>query len=203
MEPHELPWEPVAPQDVPRLLAGFDGPWWLAGGWAIDAHLGRTTRVHEDTDVLVLRRDQHAVREVLADWDVHAADPPGRLRPWPVGETLPMSVHDVWCRPDHGSPWALQLMIDDTDPHDSATWVYRRDARVRRPVATLAGQASDEHRAVLAPEVQLLQKSKGRRPKDQADFEAAAPFLDSEARTWLHEVLDLVSPGHPWVEGLS
>ncbi len=94
-------------------------------------------------------------------------------------------------------------MIDDTDPHDPATWVYRRDGHMRRPVASLAGQASDEHRAVLAPEVQLLQKSKGRRPKDQADFEAAAPSLDSKARAWLRDVLGLVSPGHPWVEGLS
>jgi hypothetical protein len=189
-------WEPIDPAALPDLLAGVDAPWWLAGGWAIDAFLGRVTRVHEDTDVLVLRRDQAAFRAALSTWDVHAADPPGTLRPWPVGEVLPASVHDVWCRPAVDAPWALQLMIDDTIGED---WVYRRDPRLRRPLASLAGPASDARRAVLAPEVQLLQKSKGRRPKDEADLAAAAPALSPSARTWLRDALDLVSPGHDWV----
>ena len=47
-----------------------------------------------------------------------------------LGEVLPPSVHDVWCRPTPASPWALQLMIDDSDGED---WVYRRDPRLRRP----------------------------------------------------------------------
>lgn len=200
MEPHELPWEPMDPDLLPALLEGVAAPWWLAGGWAIDAFLARVTRVHEDTDVLVLRRDHLAFRAALADWDVHAADPPGRLRPWARGEALAGEVHDVWCRrtPDH--PWALQLMIDDSDGDD---WVYRRDGRLRRPLTSLAGPASDERRQVLAPEIQLLQKSKGRRPKDEADFAVAAPELDVKARAWLREALDLVSPGHPWAEALS
>ena len=199
MEPHELPWEPLHPATLPVLLARVDAPWWLAGGWAIDAFLGRVTRVHEDTDVLVLRRDQLLFRSVLASWDVHAADPPGTLRPWPVGEVLPSSVHDVWCRPSPSSPWALQLMIDDTDGED---WVYRRDPRLRRPVASLSGPASSAARRVLAPEVQLLQKSKGRRPKDEADLAAALPALSTVARTWLRDALDLVSPGHDWATRL-
>lgn len=195
MEAHQLPWRPLDPAALTDLLGGVDAPWWLAGGWAIDAFLGRVTRVHEDTDVLVLRRDQAAFRDALSSWDVHAADPPGTLRPWPVGEVLPPSVHDVWCRPTPASPWALQLMIDDSDGED---WVYRRDPRLRRPVASLSGPASDARRAVLAPEVQLLQKSKGRRPKDEADLALAAPVLSPGARAWLRDALDLVSPGHEW-----
>lgn len=195
MEPHQLPWSPLDPAALPGLLGGVGAPWWLAGGWAIDAFVGEVTREHEDTDVLVLRRDQAVFRSALASWDLHAADPPGTLRPWPVGETLPLEVHDVWCRPTSSSPWALQLMIDDTDGED---WVYRRDARLRRPVSSLAGPASDVRRQVLAPEVQLLQKSKGLRPKDEADLAVAAPLLSPAARSWLRDALDLVSPGHPW-----
>jgi hypothetical protein len=41
---------------------------------------------HSDLVILVLRRDHALVRDQLRDWDVHAADPPGTLRPWPVGE---------------------------------------------------------------------------------------------------------------------
>jgi hypothetical protein len=199
VEPHQLHWSPLDPAALPDLLAGVGAPWWLAGGWSIDAFVGRVTRVHEDTDVLVLRRDQAAFRSALASWDVHAADPPGTLRPWPVGETLPVGVHDVWCRPTPSSPWSLQLMIDHTDGED---WVYRRDARLRRPVSSLAGPASDPARQVLAPEVQLLQKSKGRRPKDEADLAAAAPLLSPEARSWLRGALDIVSPGHDWAAAL-
>jgi hypothetical protein len=62
VELHQLPWRPLDPAVLPDLLGGVDAPWWLAGGWAIDAFLGRVTRVHEDTDVLVLRRDQAAFR---------------------------------------------------------------------------------------------------------------------------------------------
>lgn len=90
-------------------------------------------------------------------------------------------------------------MVDDTDGED---WVYRRDPRLRRPLASLAGPASDSSRAVLAPEIQLLQKSKGRRPKDEADFAAAAPALAPSARRWLRDALDLVSPGHDWAARL-
>ena len=90
-------------------------------------------------------------------------------------------------------------MIDDTDGEE---WVYRRDPRMRRPITSLAGPASDERRAVLAPEVQLLQKSKGRRLKDEADFGMAAPLLSTPARSWLRDALDLVSPGHDWAAAL-
>jgi len=68
VEPHQLPWSPLDPAALPDLLAGVGAPWWLAGGWAIDAFVGRVTRVHEDIDVLVLRRDQAAFRSALTSW---------------------------------------------------------------------------------------------------------------------------------------
>jgi hypothetical protein len=135
---------------VTELLGGVQVPWWIAGGWALDLHLGRCTRAHHDIDVLVLRQDLPRIRERLRGWGLHAADPPGVLRPWQVGETLPSSVHDIWCRPGPASPWVLQLMVDDTAAEE---WVYRRDRRIRRAVSRLAGPASNGERLVLAPEV--------------------------------------------------
>jgi hypothetical protein len=93
------PWEPLAVRDLARLLAGASFPWWVAGGWAIDLFVGHQTRPHDDLDVLVLRRDQLAVQHALRGWDLHAADPPGTLRPWRPGETLGAGIHDIWCRP--------------------------------------------------------------------------------------------------------
>lgn len=73
-------WDPIPIDDLVALLDGVECRWWVAGGWAIDLHLGRVTRPHDDTDVVILR---------------------------------------------------LQFMLDDVRDGE---WVYRRDARVRRPL---------------------------------------------------------------------
>ena len=66
-------WQPRTPREVATFFAALDVPWWIAGGWAIDLFVGRQTREHEDIDILILRRDQHAVRALLESWDVQAA----------------------------------------------------------------------------------------------------------------------------------
>lgn len=194
------PWAPWSVDRVTAVFRDVDAPWWVAGGNAIDLHLGRRTREHGDIDVLVLRRDQLAVRNHLAGWDVHAADPPGTLRPWQVGEVLPDHIHDVWCRPGPAAPWAFQVMLDRAE---GDTWIYRRDPRIRRALVHLDGPASTAQRRVLAPEVQLLYKSKTRRPKDDADFELCLPSLSDRQRRWLSDVLHLTSPGHAWLPQLD
>lgn len=193
------PWDPMRPEEAAAEFGSWNVPWWVAGGWAIDLLLGHQSRVHGDLDILILRRDQALVREHLRDWDVHAADPPGTLRPWTAGETLPSAVHDIWCRRSASSPWAFQLMIDDTDGGD---WLFRRDNRVRRPLQALSGRASTADLAVLAPEVQLLYKSKDPRAKDVADFRAALSRLAAGERNWLRTALETVSPHHAWIQEL-
>ncbi|MDT0276909.1 nucleotidyltransferase domain-containing protein [Blastococcus goldschmidtiae] len=194
-------WEPLSVESVSELLEGVDAPWWIAGGWALDLHLGRRTRAHHDIDVLVLREDLPTVRERLRGWDLQAADPPGAgtLRPWPEDEVLPAALHDVWCRPSPTSPWALQLMVDDTD---GGEWFFRPDRRVHRSVAELSGPASTAVRQVLTPEVQLLYKSHGLRPKDVEDFHRVVGSLDATQRRWLCWALSTVSPEHDWLAAL-
>jgi hypothetical protein len=192
-------WEPLSPSAVAGELEGLPCRWWIAGGWAIDLHLGRQSRAHSDVDVLLLRSDQLAFQQHLAGWDLHAADPPGALRPWAEGELLSSEIHDVWCRRSPASPWALQLMIDDTEDDQ---WVYRRDASISRPVAELDGPASNTERRVLSPDIQLLYKSNEPRAKDEADFQAVLEGLDASQRGWLGESLAVTSPGHPWITRL-
>jgi len=192
-------WAPLTPVEVARELRGLTSRWWIAGGWAIDLHLGRQSRPHTDIDVLFLRADQSPVRRHLAGWDLYAADPPGTLRPWTEGETLGAEVHDIWCRRSPSSPWCLQLMIDDAE---DGVWVYRRDRRIRRPVAELDGSASNSERRVLSPDVQLLYKSVHPRAKDEADFDAAVEHLSMSQRTRLIESLTATSPLHPWLSRL-
>jgi Aminoglycoside-2''-adenylyltransferase len=53
-------FEPV--RAVGSLLSGLAVPWWIAGGWAIDLAVGHVTRDHADVNVMMLERDEHALR---------------------------------------------------------------------------------------------------------------------------------------------
>ncbi|MFK8844012.1 nucleotidyltransferase domain-containing protein [Streptomyces sp. Ac-502] len=82
-------WDPAPLTDVAARFSRAGSPWWVAGGFAIGLAVGRRVRSHDDIDVLLLRRDQLVDQQVLAGWQWWAADPPGSLRPWAPGETLP------------------------------------------------------------------------------------------------------------------
>lgn len=191
-------WDPLTPAQVYEALRDLHVPWWIAGGWAIDAFVGRETREHGDIDVGVLRRDQVVVQGALDGWDLQAADPPGKLRRWQPRETLPMSVHDIWCRPDSEAAWGLQLMLEESD---GSKWFYRRNQGIVLPVASIAWR-DDDGVPYLVPEVQLLYKAARQSPANESDFEACLPLLDEEQRTWLGIALVIAHPGHPWIERL-
>ena len=192
-------WEPLSPTAVKELLQGqSEAPWWLAGGYALELFAGRSWRSHDDIDVLVLRRDQHAIQEWLRGWEVYAADPPGRLRRWRFGEWLAPGVHDLWCRETGDSPWRIQVMLDEAE---GDRWVSRRDSRVTCSVESL-GLTSAEGIPYLAPEVQLFYKARGVRPKDELDFDTVTPLLSAAQRDWLRDALSATHPGHPWTSRL-
>ncbi len=199
--PAELgPWRSLGVAQVAVLLGELPAPWWIAGGWALDLFLGRQTRDHGDIDVLVLRRDQLAAQAALAGWDLHAADPPGRLRPWRRGEWLAAPIHDIWCRPAPDAPWALQLMLAETE---ADRWLFRREPAIGGPLEQLTCRTADGI-PYLAPEVQLLYKATDApRSKDEADLTAVLPHLDAERRRWLTAALRAYRPHHPWLARLA
>jgi len=187
-------WDPLAIPELAEVLHGLEARWWVAGGFALEAFVGRRWREHDDIDAAVRREDQEALRDTLIGWDVHVADPPGTLRPWLAGEHLDAAIHDIWVRRDATSPWRFQLMLDESDGDD---WVFRRDARIRLPMTGLTW----EHDGLLfiKPEVQLLYKSRGRRAKDEVDLRVVLPLLQDGARRWLVEALELADPSNPWL----
>jgi hypothetical protein len=121
----------------------------------------------------------------------------GRLVPLRAG--LPRStINSLWCRPQGRHHWLLQLMLDESDRDG---WVFRRNKRIRAPLTT-AIRHTRAGIPYLAPELQLLYKSRAIRPQDQADFECAAPLLRTPARTWLRESLRTTDPNHHWLAKL-
>lgn len=183
---HEKPWQPLSPAEVAAVFQKASFPWWIAGGHAIAHFVGRRFRAHGDIDVLALTRDSATLRRHLSEWDCWVADPPGRLRRWPVGEALDTNIHDVWCRHDPHAPWAFQIMLDGCDGTD---WLSRRCPRIRRPLRQLA-QPRKQGPLFLAPEIQLFYKAKSPRAKDELDLEAALPLLAPEQRAWLADSIE-------------
>jgi hypothetical protein len=201
-EPEIHNWQPLTVEEAASLLSGLRVPWWIAGGWAIDLFLGRQTREHGDTDVLVRRDDQLEVQAHLRakDWDLHKTQQPG-LKPWPAGEFQARPFYDIWCRPTPESPWALQLMLLDTD---GDSWVFKRDPEIRGPLDELGARTPDGV-AYMRPQIQLLYKAKRETlAKDQSDFDLAVPRLTEDARAWLLSQLQRRFPdGHEWIAAIE
>jgi hypothetical protein len=187
-------WHSVHPGDAAMLLASSKAPWWIAGGWALDLFSGTPSRPHTDLDVGILRRDVSTVLLGLSTWEVFEAKD-GRLIRLADGCVPPVDVHSLWCRPTAADPWTIELMLDEAD---GDTWVYRREPRIRRSMSTAVRQ-SPYGLPYLAPEIQLLYKSKARRERDDADFAQICPLLAAHARRWLHDALELADPDHSWI----
>jgi hypothetical protein len=192
-------WEPAQLTELVSVFSKMPCPWWVAGGYAIELAIGRSIRDHGDIDVMMLRRDQLHVQQALRDWEWWAADPPGILRPWIPRERLRAGVHDIWCRRGPGEPWRIQVMLDESSDGE---WVSRRNPGIRRPLTDI-GKTSRDGIRYLTPEIQLFYKAKSPRPKDEADFTAALPFLAPAQRRWLSDALTLAYGEHPWRERLS
>ncbi|NNG34430.1 hypothetical protein HKD39_01575 [Nakamurella sp. DB0629] len=179
------------------MFAGYDGLWWIAGGWAIEAFAG-PHRSHDDIDPSIPQRDIPALRAHLAGrYDIWQADD-GSLRPL-VSETDPVSdtCENLWLRRSGADPWEYDFILMDAS---STTWTFKRDARIRRSLPDIVWERAGI--PYLRPEVQLLHKAQGLRPKDQLDFDACRPLLNTDSRDWLRWALGLAHPAHPWLKML-
>jgi hypothetical protein len=142
----------------------------------------------------VLVRDLPSVLCSLSTWEVFEAND-GRLTRL-AAECVPsLDAHSLWRRPTSADPWAIELLLDEAD---GETWVYRREPRIRRPMPTVVRRSSDGL-PYLAPEIQLLYKSKGPRERDDLDFAQTYPLLAADARSWLLHALELTAPHHTWI----
>lgn len=194
-------WKPLSVPQTVELMSGLEVSWWIAGGWAIDLFLKRSTRHHVDTDVLVLRKDQVRVCRHFSriGWQLWAADRPGHLRPIAPDEQLKSSTHDIWCRRNGDAAWALQLMLAESS---GGRWLYRRDPEVSLPLSEV-GFETVEGIPYVAPQVELLFKSKSPRSQDEADFTLTVPELPPAARRWLASAISRADPHHPWLARLQ
>ena len=189
------PWSPLDVDGIARLLDGFDAPWWVVGGYAIE-RFTRTARRHEDIDIAVLRPDAGELLRFLAP-DVQAwANSSGSLTPMLGGQVeLPSDAGQVWVRRSALSPWEVDFVIAE---ERDGNWVWRHDPTVTMTLADLTW-IDDAGVRFARPEVVLAHKAKWRQHKDDLDFEAAWPLLDDRAKEWLRAKVATMYPDHAWL----
>ena len=186
------PWQPATTGELVELFTGAPFRWWITGGVALELHIGRTWRGHADADIGICRIDAPAAHHWLRGLYPYIAAS-GRLRRWD-GRPLSAAANEnnVWVKRDPHGPWWLDMAIGEGDAH---SWTYRRDPRVRRAWSD-ALLTTPDGAPYLAPEVQLLFKSKGVRDKDHMDAQLVIPLLEPTRRRWLK---DHLPPKHPWL----
>jgi hypothetical protein len=190
------PLEPLTPAEARDLLAGLRVPWWVAGGWAIEAFTG-VPRHHEDIDLSAFRRDLPAVRRHLEPhFHVWSASDQGLLHLTP-GRGMPDHSHQVWFREHALAPWRGEFVLNaDVD----GRWQCKRDPTLVGPLEDVTWERDGIR--YLRPELVLVHKVATGRPKDDLDLEATLPLLGSAARMLLADFLRRKAPDHPWRQRL-
>ncbi|GAB2317885.1 hypothetical protein IRB23SM22_01420 [Alkalibacterium sp. s-m-22] len=191
-------WDPLTVKEVSAIFSETHINWGIAGGWALDLYLGRKTRKHDDTDVVIFREDHQIVYQLLKnEWTLYKAEE-GKLSLWLEGEELDV-VNDVWVKKNSQSPWAFQIMLMDSELDN---WMYQREKMITFPKAELFYK-NKNNIPYLKPTIQLLYKggSSQLREKDSRDFQVVFPSLSLKEKSWLQEALKKQFPlGHPWLK---
>jgi hypothetical protein len=195
-EPDSALWDPWEPPEIARRLSGADARWYVTAGWALDLRHGRQMRDHQDVEIALPDADFEEVRAALDGFELWVVGG-GRARP--LSPEALAAHRQTWVRDPGTGAWKLDVM---REPWEGDTWVFRRDPRIRLPRDRVIAHTRDGI-PYARPEIALLYKAKSQRPKDNADFVAALPLLDDEARAWLDESIALVHPGHHWLQTLA
>ncbi len=194
-------WKPLTIREVNNIFSRISIYWGVAGGCALDMHLGRKTREHSDTDIVIFREDQQMVYQLLKnEWTLYKAKD-GKLSLWLEGEYLD-AVSDIWISRDNQSPWAFQIMLMDCE---QGNWIYRREKTIKVSKEELFS-TEENNVPYLKPAIQLLYKggSSQIREKDFSDFQSVLPSLSLKEKEWLKEALKRQFPlGHSWMKSLE
>ena len=192
------PWADSTPAATAALFVGFGRPWWISGGWAMEAFTG-VGRPHKDVDVTIFRRD---VAELRRHFD-------GRCDLWSVGDgtirvlddehPLPRWAGQIWVRQHALAPWLMDVLLNPGGPR---RWVFKRDRAVSLPLDEATWVADDGIR-YLRPELVLAHKLRHARELDDGDLASALPLLDPDALAFLLAVVERTDPAHRWRPSLE
>ena len=193
-------WDPLTPQTIGAFMAGFARPWWIVGGWSIEAFTG-APREHEDVDLSILACDVPALRAHVDPEEWHLwSNYGGQLRPLDDKFPEPHTPDSqIWIRRSAQDPWVIDLPIT---PDRDGLWTNKRMPDHVAPLEEVTWVADDGIR-YLNPEIGLLFKAAIRRRKDDRDLDRCLPLLSDEARGWLRDSIARLYPDHDWLGRFS
>jgi hypothetical protein len=184
---------------VAKLMAGYERPWGICGGWAIDLYLGQVTREHRDIEIAIFRKDQTALQAHLRDWHLtKVVSLTGQRDQWNEGEQLLPPIHEIHAQQKDGGVCDLEILLNETF---GDYWQFRRDTRITRPLSNVWGYSGNSI-PYMNPEIVLLYKAKKPTANDEADFVRVSAVLHAEPRSWLKNALAVCYPGHRWCDSL-
>lgn len=132
------PWDDLTSALAAELLEGVSRPWWISGGWAIEAYT-RVARLHKDVDVTVFRRDvQELRRHFHGRYDLWSAGS-ATLRPLDDAHPLPRWSGQVRVRAHAFAPWLLDVVLNPGGPR----WMFKRDRSITFPLEEATWIAAD------------------------------------------------------------
>lgn len=192
-------WAPLDIAGARHLMAGFGAPWWVVGGYAVEAFTG-IARHHADIDITIFRRDLPRLRRLVE----------GRLDIWSAGSGALRPVNDdwpephegagqVWLRAHAGAPWVADVILQEDQ---DGRWLSRRNPDHVADLDAVTWVAPDGVR-YIAPEIALEHKARLRRPKDEADLAAAWPLLSATQRRFVLDGARREAADHPWLTRLG
>ena len=173
-------WIPFTINELKEIFQECPARWWLAGGYALDCYLGKTTREHEDMDIIVLRDDQLVIQEYLHNFDLFIAHK--TLRKWYKGDIVDSPIQDIWVREKSTNSFKLQIMMVDNDEEKI---LFKHKSSITFSLLDFGFSKCDMQ--IIKPEIQLLYKfwNKEYREKDILDLIFVLPKLARVEIDWL------------------
>jgi hypothetical protein len=179
-------------------MEGFPRPWWIVGGYALEAFTG-VPRFHEDLDLVIFTSDFPHLRAQLGGTFHLWSNTGGTFRFIDDEHPEPDEpLSQIWMRENARSPWRVDCPLN---PEVDGRWQSKRDESHVAEVEEVTWVADDGIR-YLNPEVVLLFKARQAREKDLVDLGNAWPLLSGRQRAWLREAVQRLYPGHAWLARL-
>ena len=149
-------WDPWTLNQVAKVLAEVDVPWYVAGGWAIDLFLGGQRREHEDLEIAVPNERFAEVADALTAFEICVITGPREATPLEQAAGALETTHQTWVRDRETDVWRLDVF---REPSEGDMWICRRDLRIRLPYHSVIGRTEDGI-PYGRPEIIVLYKAK-------------------------------------------
>ncbi len=146
-------WDPLTPAELRDLMAGYPEPWWVVGGWSVEAFTG-VPRFHEDIDLVVYTEHVPQLREQLGGVFHLWSNAGGTLRVIDDRTPAPLEpLSQIWMREDARSPWRVDCILNGSV---DGRWQSKRDASFVADLEEVTWVADDGRRAWLRESLRRL-----------------------------------------------